>query len=70
MFYIHSVDVLPEYQSMGIGTKLLEFVIKYIKSENKFYKYFVLAEKDNIKACKLYEKYANSNEQVLFSNNI
>jgi len=70
MFYIHSVDVLPDYQSMGIGTKLLEFVIEYIKSENKFYKYFVLAEKDNIKACKLYKKFANSNEQVLFSNNI
>ena len=37
---------------------------------NKYYKYFVLTEDDNIKACKLYQKYADRNEQVLFSNKI
>ena len=70
MFYIHSVDVLSEYQSKGIGTKLMEYTLEYIKSENKYYKYFVLTEENNIKACKLYQKYANKEEQVLFSNNI
>ena len=70
MFYIHSVDVLPEYQSKGIGTKLIEDTLEYIKSEEKYYKYFVLTEENNIKACKLYQKYANREEQVLFSNNI
>ena len=70
MFYIHSVDVLPEYQSKGIGTKLMEHTLEYIKDEKKYYKYFVLTESDNIKACKLYQKYANRDEQVLFSNNI
>lgn len=70
MFYIHSVDVLPEYQSKGIGTKLMEYTLEYIKAEKKYYKYFVLTEADNIKACKLYQKYANRDEQVLFSNNI
>ena len=70
MFYIHSVDVLPEYQSKGIGTKLMEYTLEYIKAENKYYKYFVLTESDNIKACKLYQKYSNRDEQVLFSNNI
>ena len=70
MFYIHSVDVLPEYQSKGIGTKLMEYTLKYIKYENKYYKFFILTENDNIKACKLYQKFANRNEQVLFSNNI
>lgn len=70
MFYIHSVDVFPEYQSKGIGTKLMEFTLEYIKKENKYYKFFVLTENDNIKACKLYQKYANKNEQVLFSNKI
>ena len=70
MFYIHSVDVLPEYQSKGIGTKLIEHTLEYIKSEDKYYKYFVLTEENNIKACKLYQKYANREEQVLFSNNI
>lgn len=70
MFYIHSVDVLPEYQSKGIGTKLMEHTLEYIKAEKKYYKYFVLTEADNVKACKLYQKYANRDEQVLFSNNI
>ena len=70
MFYIHSVDVITEYQSKGIGTRLMEFTLDYIKKENKYYKFFVLTEKDNIKACKLYQKYANRDEQVLFSNKI
>lgn len=70
MFYIHSVDVIPEYQSKGIGTKLMEFTLNYIKKENKYYKFFVLTEDDNIKACKLYQKYARRDEQVLFSNEI
>lgn len=70
MFYIHSVDVISEYQSKGIGTKLMEFTLDYIKKENKYYKFFVLTEDDNIKACKLYQKYANREEQVLFSNKI
>ena len=70
MFYIHSVDVLPEYQSKSIGTKLMEYTLEHIKSEEKYYKYFVLTETDNIKACKLYQKYANRDEQVLFSNQI
>ena len=70
MFYIHSVDVTNEEQSKGIGTKLMEFTLDYIKKENKYYKFFVLTEDDNIKACKLYQKYANREEQVLFSNKI
>jgi len=69
MFYIHSVDVLPNYQNKGIGTKLMEFVIKYIK-EKDFYKFFVLTDKDNIKACNVYKKYGKQDEQVMFSNKI
>lgn len=70
MFYIHSVDVLPEYQSNGIGTNLMEHLLEYIRSERKYYKFFVLADTDNEKACKLYQKYAKRDEQVLFSNEI
>ena len=70
MFYIHSVDVIPEYQNKGIGTRLMEYVLSYIKNEKKYYKFFVLTENNNIKACKLYQKYANKEEQVLFSNKI
>lgn len=70
MFYIHSVDVLPEYQSNGIGTNLMNYILEYIRSEKKYYKFFVLADTDNVKACKLYQKYAKCDEQVLFSNEI
>ena len=70
MFYIHSVDVLPDYQNNGIGTKLMEYVVNYIKDEGKYYKFFILTENDNIRACKIYQKFANKDEQVLFSNNL
>ncbi len=67
MFYIHSVDVFEDYQNNGIGTKLIDYVLNYVKNENKYYKFFVLAENDNIRACKVYQKFANKEEQILFS---
>ena len=67
MFYIHSVDVFEDYQNNGIGTKLIDYVLNYVKNENKYYKFFVLSENDNIRACKVYQKFANKEEQVLFS---
>lgn len=70
MFYIHSVDVIPDYQNKGIGTQLMEYVLKYIKAEKKYYKFFVLTEDDNIRACKVYQKYADKEGQVLFSKNL
>jgi len=70
MFYIHSVDVLSTYQGNGVGTKLMEYTINYIKQEKDFYKFFVLTDSNNIKACKLYQKYSQSKEQVLFSKEI
>lgn len=70
MFYIHSVDVFEDYQNNGIGTKLIDYVLNYVKNENKYYKFFVLAENDNIIACKVYQKFANKEGQVLFSNNL
>lgn len=70
MFYIHSVDVIDEYQGKGIGTQLIEFVLSYIKDENKYYKYWVLADIDNIRANRLYQKYADKKEQNLFDKRI
>lgn len=59
MFYIHSVDVFEDYQNNGIGTKLIDYVLNYVKNENKYYKFFVLVENNNIRACKVYQKFAN-----------
>lgn len=70
MFYIHSVDVIQEYQNQGIGTKLVEYVLEYIRDEKRYYKFFVLTEDENIRACKVYQKYANKEGQVLFSKNL
>ncbi len=67
MFYIHSVDVIPGYQEKGIGTRLMDYVIDFIKSENKCYKFWVLADTDNVRACNLYKKYGDKIEQNLFS---
>ena len=67
MFYIHSVDVFEDYQNNGIGTKLIDYVLNYVKNENKYYKFFVLAENNNIRACKVYQKFAKKEEQILFS---
>lgn len=70
MFYIHSVDVVEGYQNNGIGTKLIDYVLNYVKNENKYYKFFILTEEDNIRACKVYQKFANKEGQVLFSNTL
>lgn len=48
----------------------MEYILEYIRREKKYYKFFVLADTDNVKACKLYQKYAKRDEQVLFSNEI
>ena len=70
MFYIHSVDVLPDYQNNGIGTKLMEYVLNYIKDEKRYYKFFVLTEDENIRACKVYQRFADKEGQVLFSKSL
>ncbi len=67
MFYIHSVDVAPEWQGRGIGTALMAFVLNALRKEKKHYKFFVLAEPDNERACRLYQKVAHREEQLLFS---
>lgn len=70
MFYIHSVDVFNVYQGQGIGTELINFTINYIKDEQKYYKFFVLADVDNVRANNLYNKYATATNQILFSKEI
>ena len=67
---MHILCSCIEYQNKGIGTKLMENVLKYIKDEKKYYKFFVLTEDTNNRACKLYQKYADKEEQVLFSESL
>ena len=48
----------------------MEYVLKYIRDEKRYYKFFVLTEETNIRACKVYQKYADKEGQVLFSKNL
>ena len=55
MLYIHEVGILDDYQHQGIGTELMER-LKRICKEMGMCRIFLLAVKNNINACKLYEK--------------
>lgn len=55
MLYLHSIGLLPGYQGQGLGTKLMEYVISFAK-EKGFSECFVITDKGNTAACRLYEK--------------
>jgi ribosomal protein S18 acetylase RimI-like enzyme len=52
--YIGGIQILPEYQGLGIGTKIFENITKEAKIENKTIKLEV--HKVNTKAIKFYKK--------------
>lgn len=55
MFYMHSIGVLPAFQDCGIGTKMLEYIIKFAK-DNGMSEVFVITDRGNARACHVYEK--------------
>ena len=60
-YFIYDVGMLPEYRDKGYGTKLLQFVKEYIKS-NGFFEMFVMTDKGNPRACHVYEKIGGKND--------
>jgi len=54
-FFIYSVDIHDTYQDKGYGSKFVQYVINWAR-ENDFSECFVLTNKDNPRACKVYEK--------------
>lgn len=54
MFYLHSIGILPEYQNKGYGKHLMDFIVSFAKN-NDFSEVFVVTDKGNIPACKIYE---------------
>lgn len=54
-FSIYSVDIHPDYQNKGYGTQLVKNSADYAKKHN-FSESFVITEKNNKKACRVYEK--------------
>lgn len=55
VFYLDTIDILPEYQGKGYGTNLISFVCAFAK-KIKCCKMYLITNKSNIAACKCYEK--------------
>jgi len=54
-FFIYSVDIFPEYQDKGYGSRFVRHVVDWAK-DNGHSETFVLTDKDNSRACRVYEK--------------
>ena len=67
-FYLHSIDIMKEYQGNGYGTGLMNFIKKYVK-EIGCRKMFLITNKSNISACKCYEKAGginNADDEIVY----
>jgi len=54
-FFIYSVDIHPAYQDKGYGSRFVQYAVDWAK-DNRFSESFVLTNKDNPRACRVYEK--------------
>ena len=54
-FFIYSVDVHPSYQDRGYGSQFMQFVVDWAR-KNGFSESFVPTDRDNPRACRVYEK--------------
>jgi len=59
--FVYAVDVLPKFQNQGIGSKLFQYVVDYSR-RNGFSECFVITDKANKKACRIYEKAGGKND--------
>ena len=54
-FFIYSADIHPRYQDKGYGSQFVNFVVNWAR-ENGYCESWVLTDKDNPRACRVYEK--------------
>jgi GNAT superfamily N-acetyltransferase len=54
-FFIYSVDIHSAYQDKGYGSQFVKYAVDWAK-DNGFCESFVLTDKDNLRACRVYEK--------------
>ena len=59
--FVYSVDVLTRFQNNGIGSKLVQHVVDYSR-ENGYSECFVITDKGNGRACRIYEKAGGKND--------
>ena len=68
VFYLDSIDVIPEYQGKEYGTGLISFARDYAKTIN-CYKMYLITNRSNISACKCYEKAGGinkANDEIIY----
>jgi len=53
-FFIYSVDIHEKYQNKGYGSQFVKYVVDWAR-DNGFCESFVLTNKSNPRACKVYE---------------
>jgi RimJ/RimL family protein N-acetyltransferase len=54
-FFIYSVDIHEAHQNKGYGSRFAKFAVDWAR-DNDFCESFVLTDKDNPRACRVYEK--------------
>jgi len=54
-FFIYSVDIHPDYQDKGYGGRFMQWVVDWAR-DNGFIESFVITDKGNPRACRVYEK--------------
>lgn len=54
-FFIYYVGIHLKYQNNGYGSEMVKYAVNYAQ-ENNFYSTFIITEKDNFRACRVYEK--------------
>jgi GNAT superfamily N-acetyltransferase len=54
-FLIYSVDIHETYQDKGYGSRFVQYAVDWAR-DNGFCESWVLTEKDNPRACRVYEK--------------
>jgi len=67
-FYLHSIDIMKKHQGNGYGTKLMNFIKKYINTIG-CRKMFLITNKSNQSACKCYEKSGginNADDEIVY----
>ncbi len=67
--YLHSIDILPEYQNKGYGTRFLKNMLHYA-NVNGFCNLFLSSSKSLYNACHVYEKLGGKREcedEIIFN---
>jgi len=59
--FIYSVDVLNRFQNNGVGSRLFQYVVDYSR-RNGYAECFVITDKGNKRACRVYEKAGGKND--------